>query len=105
MSNNTSTTDGSAPIGQGPNRYSQAWTTVRELYHHKLDKSTAREGLVAVGFTPLFVVIAERLVRHAVAPDFSGSMRREASAAIAAARPDIIDRNGETLATDVKTVS
>jgi len=57
---------------------------------------------VAVAFSALFAIIAGRLVMLAVAPDFTGSVRREAAAAIAAARPDIVDRNGETLATDAK---
>ena len=41
----------------------------------------------------------------AVAPEQPGGIRRATSSEISAARPDIIDRNGETLATDVKTVS
>src|SRR4051795_6504416 len=78
---------------------------VREVFRLRVDKSAARVRLVGLAFTALFVLIAGRLVVLAFAPDFSGSMRRETSAAIAAARPDIVDRNGETLATDVKTVS
>src|SRR4051812_38588531 len=105
MSADDSTIDEIASTGTGPSRLRQAWAGVRELFRLRLDKSTTRVGLVAVGFSTLFVVIAGRLVMLAVAPDFSGSMRRETSAAIAAARPDIIDRNGETLATDVKAVS
>src|SRR4051794_10069438 len=93
------------PANGMPGRLGQAWSMVRELFRLRLDKSVTRVGLVAIAFSALFAVIAGRLVMLAVAPDFTGSMRREAAAATAAARPDIIDRNGETLATDVKTVS
>src|SRR5215208_6883773 len=94
-----------APLEPKPGRLSQALSMTRDLFRLRLDKSMTRVGLVAVAFSALFAVIAGRLVMLAVAPDFTGSVRREAAAATAAARPDIIDRNGETLATDVKTVS
>src|SRR5215203_6636490 len=105
MPDDASIADEIIPTGTAPGRLGQAWAGIRELFRLRLDKSTTRVVLVAVGFSALFAVIAGRLVMLAVAPDFSGSMRREASVAIAAARPDIVDRNGETLATDVKTVS
>src|SRR5215217_5963493 len=105
MPDDASAMHDAAPIEPRPSRLSQALAMARELFRLRLDKSMTRIGLVAVAFSALFAVIAGRLVMLAVAPDFSGSMRREASVAIAAARPDIIDRNGETLATDVKTVS
>ncbi|HEY7384409.1 MAG TPA: penicillin-binding protein 2 [Beijerinckiaceae bacterium] len=57
-----------------------------------------------LGFTAMFAGLGGRLVMLAVAPE-QGGIRRASSSAISAARPDIIDRNGETLATDVKTVS
>jgi cell division protein FtsI (penicillin-binding protein 3) len=69
-----------------------------------LDKSAFRLGLVMLGFTAMFAGLGGRLVMLAVAPE-QGGIRRASSSAISAARPDIIDRNGETLATDVKTVS
>ncbi len=53
----------------------------------------------------LFGVIGGRLVMLAVTQRLLGAMRREASSEISAARPDIVDRNGEMLATDVKMVS
>src|SRR3954463_1753805 len=105
MPDDASAMQDASSIGPRPGRLGQAWALVRELFRLRLDKSLTRVGLVAVAFSALFAVIAGRLVMLAVAPDFTGSVRREAAAAIAAARPDIIDRNGETLATDVKTVS
>jgi cell division protein FtsI (penicillin-binding protein 3) len=76
----------------------------RDLFRLRVDKSTARVAVVALGFTALFSVIGGRLVWLAVAPDQTG-IRKAASSSISAARPDIVDRNGETMATDVKSVS
>ncbi len=78
---------------------------VRELFRMRVDKSTARVGLAAVCFSGLFCVIGGRLVYLAVTSDTSSEMRRVTSSEISAARPDIVDRNGEILATDVKMVS
>nr|WP_229426638.1 penicillin-binding protein 2 [Microvirga alba] len=78
---------------------------VRELFRLRVDKSTARVGLAAFCFIGLFGVIGGRLVLLAMTSDSSSAMRRAASSEISAARPDIIDRNGEILATDVKMVS
>src|SRR5688500_6329310 len=65
----------------------------------------ARIGLVTLCFAGLFLALGVRLVMLAVAPEQPGGIRRATSSEISAARPDITDRNGETLATDVKTVS
>jgi cell division protein FtsI (penicillin-binding protein 3) len=81
-----------------------SWS-IRDLFRLRLEKSTARVGLVALCFAGLFSVIGGRLVLLAIAPEPPGGIRRAASSAISAARPDIVDRNGETLATDLKTVS
>ena len=77
----------------------------RELFRMRVDKSTARVGLAAICFAGLFCVIGGRLVYLAVTSDTSSEMRRVTSSEISAARPDIVDRNGEILATDVKMVS
>lgn len=78
---------------------------LRELFRMRVDKSTARVGLAAICFAGLFCVIGGRLIYLAVTSDTSSEMRRVTSSEISAARPDIVDRNGEILATDVKMVS
>ena len=78
---------------------------VRELFRLRVDKSTARVGLVALGFAGLFAVIGGRLVMLAVTSDHASEVRRVTTSEISAARPDIVDRNGEVLATDIKMVS
>ncbi len=78
---------------------------IRALFRLRPDKSKARVGVVTLVFACLFLVLGGRLVMLAVAPEQPGGIRRATSSAISAARPDITDRNGETLATDVKMVS
>ncbi|MGO4705646.1 peptidoglycan D,D-transpeptidase FtsI family protein [Microvirga sp. 2MCAF38] len=78
---------------------------VRELFRLRVDKSTARVGLVAFCFVGLFSTIGGRLVYLAMTSEPINSVRFSAASEISAARPDIVDRNGEMLATDVKTVS
>jgi cell division protein FtsI (penicillin-binding protein 3) len=77
----------------------------KALFRLRYEKSTGRLGLVTVGFVLLFGTIGGRLVTLAIAPHEPSSIRRAASEATAAARPDILDRNGEVLATDVRVVS
>jgi len=78
------------------------------LYGRNVDRSAkarARVGLAIAAFTAVYAVIAVRLVAYAVMPDPHGARRGAATDAVATARPDILDRNGEILATDVKAPS
>src|SRR5689334_9500537 len=78
------------------------------LYGRNVDrtaKARARVGLAMLAFAAVYAVIAARLVMFAVAPE-SHFVRRGASKdAVATARPDIVDRNGMILATDVRAPS
>ena len=67
--------------------------------------SRYRVGLLILGFAAVYGVIALRLVHLGIAPDSHISRRGAASDAVAAARPDILDRAGRLLAIDVKTAS
>src|SRR5438045_6642928 len=75
------------------------------LYGRNVDrtaKARARVGLAILAFAAVYAIIAVRLVMFAVAPE-SHFVRRGASKdAVATARPDIVDRNGMILATDVR---
>lgn len=78
------------------------------LYGHDVDrnvKAKARLGLAIVAFAGIFSVIALRLVMFATVSEGHGGRRSVAQDAVATARPDILDRNGEILATDIKTPS
>jgi len=78
------------------------------LYGRNVDrtaKARARVGFAILAFVAIYAVIAGRLVMFAVGADAHGAHQAAARDAIATARPDIIDRNGEILATDVKAPS
>jgi len=78
------------------------------LYGRDVDrnvKAKARLGLAIVAFAAIYGVIALRLVMFATASDGHGARRSVGQDAIATARPDILDRNGAILATDIKTPS
>ncbi|MBV8917638.1 peptidoglycan D,D-transpeptidase FtsI family protein [Bradyrhizobium sp.] len=79
------------------------------LYGRNVDraaKARARVGFAILAFAAIYSVIGGRLVMFAIGADGHSSARRAAAQdAIATARPDIIDRNGEVLATDVKAPS
>ncbi|WP_244472400.1 MULTISPECIES: penicillin-binding protein 2 [unclassified Methylobacterium] len=82
-----------------------AMTLARSMFRLAIERSYTRVGLVGLGFTVVFLAIAARLVSMAAFPEPDSGERRVAAAATTAIRPDIIDRNGEILATDIRTVS
>lgn len=71
---------------------------------NRSEKARVRVGITIIAFALVYSVIAVRLVMFAVSDDGSGG-RRATRDAIATARPDIVDRNGAVLATDVKAPS
>ena len=78
------------------------------LYGRNVDraaKARARVGLAILAFAAIYLVIAGRLVTFAVAPESHFVLRRSAQDRISTARPDIVDRNGMILATDVRAPS
>ncbi|MBV9393934.1 MAG: penicillin-binding protein 2, partial [Methylobacteriaceae bacterium] len=76
----------------------------KRLFSTNLAKSRGRIRLLALGFVCLFATINVRLIYLGFKPD-PQSIRRAAADALSGARPDILDRNGEVLATDVKVMS
>ena len=100
-----------APVADRP-------APARELWHRRLlasllygrgvdrtAKTRARIALTVLIFALGYAVIATRLVMFAMAPEGHGLRRAIAQDAVATARPDILDRDGEILATDVRTPS
>lgn len=78
------------------------------LYGHDVDrnvKAKARLGLAIVSFIAIYGIIALRLVTFALESDGHGVHRGATQDAVATSRPDILDRNGMIVATDVKTPS
>src|SRR6187551_1926263 len=78
------------------------------LYGSDVDrnvKAKARLGLAIIVFIGIFSVITFRLVMFATVSEGHGGRRGVSQDAVATARPDILDRNGQIIATDVKTPS
>jgi len=78
------------------------------LYGRGVDRSVkakARLGLAILAFVGIYGVIALRLVVFAEQSEGHGARRSVSQDAVATARPDIVDRNGQILATDIKSPS
>lgn len=78
------------------------------LYGRNVDraaKARARVGLAMLAFTLVYALIGSRLVMFAVGADAHSARRAASQEVVATARPDIVDRNGAILATDVKAAS
>jgi cell division protein FtsI (penicillin-binding protein 3) len=92
-----------------PGRWARICDALRGLvYGRDVDrhvKARARIGLAIVVFACVYAAIAGRLVWFATIPEGHGGRRTASQDATATARPDILDRNGDVLATDVKSPS
>ena len=78
------------------------------LYGRNVDraaKARARVGLAILAFAAVYLLIGSRLVMFAIGADAHSARRAAAQEVVATARPDIVDRNGAILATDVKASS
>jgi cell division protein FtsI (penicillin-binding protein 3) len=97
------------PIGSRPSwREWRQWLIGKILYGTAVNrqaKARARIGLAIIGFATVYSIIAARLVMFGVASNSHAAHRVVSSDAIATARPDILDRNGAVLATDVRVPS
>ena len=79
--------------------------TIRAMFRLAIERSHARVGLVGLAFACVFGAISVRLLSVAAFGEPPSQEHRVAAAATTAIRPDIVDRNGEILATDIRTVS
>jgi cell division protein FtsI (penicillin-binding protein 3) len=80
----------------------------RLLYGRNVNRSAkakARVGLAIAGFALVYAVIAGRLVLYGMSADGHAAKRAGGGDVVATARPDILDRNGAVLATDVRMPS
>ena len=94
-----------ASTTQSPSRKDRLKAILRDMFSTRLDKSTARLGLVAIAFVGLYGLIGGRLVYLGVRQEEQETVRSSARSAISIARPTILDRNGEMMASDLRTVS
>jgi cell division protein FtsI (penicillin-binding protein 3) len=77
----------------------------RNMFRMRYDKSSGRVRFAAAVFAALYCVIAGKLVLLGLRPDTQQNARSASPLSVSTPRPDIVDRNGEVLATDVRTVS
>jgi cell division protein FtsI (penicillin-binding protein 3) len=83
------------PLSQGPFEGSLKRTNAQ---------AKSRVGIVLVGFTMAYFIIGGRLVEYGLTqPETTSSIMPSDN--LLASRPDILDRNGQVLATDIRTVS
>ena len=79
-------------------------TTFEGVGKRKAAQARNRVGLIIVGFVAVYGVIGGRLVQYGMAqPEITSSIMP--ADRLMASRPDLLDRNGEVLATDIRTVS
>jgi cell division protein FtsI (penicillin-binding protein 3) len=81
---------------------SRAW---RQMWRLRLTAGSTRIVVVAMAFVCVYGLIAARLVQIGMKRDGPQGFKHTAAEMTSGARPDILDRNGELLATDVKTTS
>ncbi len=95
----------SGSVGAGENGIGRVKATVRDLFSTRLDKSGGRIRLIVFAMLAAYVGIAVKLVALGLSHDPPQTLKVAADQAASGARPDLLDRNGEILATDVKTMS
>ncbi len=81
-----------------------ARTMIGDMFRMRADKANGRIMLVGAGFVFIFGAVIVRLATFAIMPP-PVSERYVAGNTVGVARPDIVDRNGLLLATDIKTYS
>ena len=78
---------------------------VGNMFRLAIERSQVRVALVGLVFLGVFGAISARLLTMAIFGEPPSQEHRAAASSSTAFRPDIVDRNGEILATDIRTVS
>jgi cell division protein FtsI (penicillin-binding protein 3) len=97
-------TEPDAPPARPAEKPSKWRAAIARVFSTSLADSAPRMRLAALGFLTLYGVICVKLVYLGFKPE-PATTRRAAAEAVSASRPDILDRNGEVLASDVKVMS
>jgi cell division protein FtsI (penicillin-binding protein 3) len=93
------------PVGAGESWIGRLKRMIRSLFSTRLDRSSGRIRLIALVMVAAYVGIAVKLVALGASHEPPQSLKAAADLAASGARPDLLDRNGAILATDVKTMS
>jgi cell division protein FtsI (penicillin-binding protein 3) len=95
-----------APAGPAPlSRTARARRFLDTVFSTRLDKSGFRLRLIALAFVGVYGLIDAKLVLLGLSKEPPQSLKAVASDAVSGARPDLLDRNGQMMATDIKTMS
>ena len=78
---------------------------VHALLATRIDRSGVRIRTLTFGMFAAYAALGVKLVVLGVSHDPPQTLKGDADQAVSGARPDLLDRNGEILATDVKTMS
>src|SRR5271154_880028 len=76
-----------------------------QLLSTRLDRSSARVRTIALGLFVAYAGLGVKLLALGLSHDPPQTLKTAADDAVSGARPDLLDRNGEILASDVKTMS
>jgi cell division protein FtsI (penicillin-binding protein 3) len=93
--------EAAAPPPKALSRPQRLAIFLRSIFGTRIGKSGNRIRIVTLGFTAVFAVIAGKLVWLGAKPE-QHSVKRAATEAVSRVRPDIVDRNGDILASDIK---
>ena len=97
--------DANPPPPAKASAYDRARALAAGLLSTRIDKSRGRIRLLMFGLFAAYVGIGAKLVFLGMSREQPQTLKVAADQAASGARPDLLDRNGEILATDVKTMS
>ncbi|MGZ5863278.1 MAG: peptidoglycan D,D-transpeptidase FtsI family protein [Methyloceanibacter sp.] len=93
------------PSQAPPQRSAKLKAFARDLFATRLDRSGARIRTLALGLFVAYAAIGGKLLALGLSHDPPQTLKAAADDAVSGARPDLLDRNGAILATDVKAAS
>jgi len=78
---------------------------MRGLFAARLERSGRRLALITLALVAAYALLAIKVVKLGLSGDSAEGLKAAGEVVAAGARPDLLDRNGAVLATDVKTMS
>jgi cell division protein FtsI (penicillin-binding protein 3) len=94
-----------SPFTVGLRALKAARPSLRALFAVRPERSGARLRVVALAILAAYGVLGAKIVRMGLRGETPQALKAAGGDAPAGARPDLLDRNGELLATDVETMS
>ncbi len=83
----------------------RARRAIADVFRTRLDKSGHRLRLIGLAFLCVYGLIDGKLIMLGLSKEPPAGLKAAASDAVSGARPELLDRNGEVMATDIKTMS